>query len=46
LEIASALQYSSNSAQQAGISFDELASYITIVSSVTRRGAIQYQFLN
>jgi len=45
-EIASALQYSSNSAQQAGIGFDELASYITIVSSVTRRGAIQYQFLN
>jgi len=39
LEIATALQYSSNSAQQAGISFDELASYVTVLSSVTRRSA-------
>lgn len=38
-EIASALQRSSNSAQQAGVSFDELASYITVVSSVTRKSA-------
>ena len=38
-EIASALQRSSNSAQQAGVSFEELASYITVVSSVTRKSA-------
>jgi hypothetical protein len=38
-EIASALQRSSNSAQQAGVTFDELASYVTIVSSVTRKSA-------
>ena len=36
-EIAEGLQKSSNSAQQAGVSFDELASYITIISSVTRQ---------
>ena len=41
-EISTALQYSANSAQQAGVSFDELASYITVISSVTRRSAIQY----
>lgn len=39
-EIASALQRSANSAQQAGVTFDELASYITVVSSVTRKSAI------
>ena len=38
-EISTALQYSATSAQQAGVSFNELASYITVVSSVTRRGA-------
>lgn len=38
-EIATALQYSSNSAQQAGVSFDELSSYVTILSSVTRKSA-------
>lgn len=38
-EIASALQRSSNSARQAGVDFDELASYITVVSSVTRKSA-------
>jgi len=36
-EIAEALQKSSNSAQQAGVSFDELASYITVISSITRQ---------
>jgi len=39
LEIATALQYSATSAQQAGVSFDELASYVTTISSVTRRSA-------
>ena len=39
-EIASALQRSSNSAQQAGVGFDKLAAYITVVSSVTRKSAI------
>lgn len=39
-EIATALQRSSNSAQQAGIGFDKLAAYITVVSSVTRKSAI------
>jgi hypothetical protein len=39
-EIAAALQRSSNSAQQAGIGFDKLAAYITVVSSVTRKSAI------
>jgi TP901 family phage tail tape measure protein len=38
-EIASALQRSSASAQQAGVTFDELISYITTVSSVTRQSA-------
>ena len=37
LEISSALQRSSVSAQQAGVSFEELASMITVVSSVSRR---------
>jgi len=37
-EISAALQKSSNSAQQAGVDFDELASYITVISSVTRQG--------
>ena len=39
MEIATALQYSSNSAQQAGVSFDELTSYVTVLSSVTRKSA-------
>jgi len=39
-EIATALQRSANSAQQAGIGFDKLAAYITVVSSVTRKSAI------
>jgi TP901 family phage tail tape measure protein len=38
-EIASAMQRSSNSAMIAGVSFDQLASYITIVSSTTRKSA-------
>lgn len=38
-EIADGLSRSSNSAQQAGVSFQELSSYITIVSSVTRKSA-------
>ena len=38
-EIASAMQRSSNSAQQAGVDFNELASYITVLSSVTRKSA-------
>lgn len=37
LEISSALQRSSVSAQQAGVSFEELASMITVVSDVSRR---------
>lgn len=36
-EISSALQRSSVSAQQAGVSFEELASMITVVSDVSRR---------
>lgn len=36
-EIASAMQRSSVSAQQAGVSLDELASMITVVSDVSRR---------
>lgn len=36
-EISAALQKSSNSAQQAGVDFDALASYITVISSVTRQ---------
>lgn len=38
-EIASALQRSSNSAGQAGVTLEELASYITVLSSVTRKSA-------
>jgi len=38
-EISSAMQRSSNSAQLAGVSFNELASYITIISSVSRKNA-------
>lgn len=38
-EIALALQKSANTAQLAGVDFDRLASYITIVSSVTRKSA-------
>jgi hypothetical protein len=39
-EISAAMQRSANSAKQAGVSYDELASYITIISSVTRKSAI------
>jgi len=38
-EISSAMQRSANSAQQAGVSFDELASYVSIVSATTRKSA-------
>jgi TP901 family phage tail tape measure protein len=38
-ELASALQRSSNIAQQSGVSFEELVAYIGTVSSVTRRSA-------
>lgn len=38
-EISTAMQYSSNSAQQAGVDFEHLAAYITIVSSTTRQSA-------
>ena len=38
-EVATALQYSANSAQQVGVGLEELISYITTVSSVTRRSA-------
>lgn len=38
-ELASALQRSSNSAQQAGVDFDTLVAYIGTVSSVTRKSA-------
>jgi phage tail tube protein FII len=39
-EIAEALSRSSNSAQQAGVSFEKLSAMITVVSSVTRKDAI------
>jgi TP901 family phage tail tape measure protein len=38
-ELAEALQRTANSAQQAGFSFDEIVSYITVVSSVSRKSA-------
>ena len=38
-ELASAMQRSSNVAQQSGVSFNELVAYIGTVSSVTRRSA-------
>jgi TP901 family phage tail tape measure protein len=38
-EIAMALQRSSAAGKLSGVSFDELASYITVVSSVTRKSA-------
>lgn len=38
-EVAEALSRSSNSAQQMGVTFDELASYVAVTSSVTRRSA-------
>ena len=38
-EIALALQRSAASGQQAGVTFEELAAYITTVSSVTRKSA-------
>jgi TP901 family phage tail tape measure protein len=38
-EIATAMKYSSNSAQQAGIDFEHLAAYITIISSTTRQSS-------
>jgi uncharacterized protein YukE len=44
-ELAEALQRTANSAQQAGFSFDEIVSYITVVSSVSRKSAIHYQLM-
>ena len=38
-EIADAMQRSSNSAKQSGVSLETLASYITILSSTTRKSA-------
>lgn len=38
-EIATSMQYSSNSARQAGVDFDHLAAYITVISSTTRQSA-------
>jgi soluble cytochrome b562 len=38
-EVAEALSRSSNSAQQMGVTFDELASFVAVVSSVSRRSA-------
>jgi TP901 family phage tail tape measure protein len=38
-EIGAALQRTSSSAKQAGFTFDEMASYITVISSVTRKSA-------
>lgn len=38
-ELATAMQRSSNVAQQAGVSMEELVAYIGTVSSVTRRSA-------
>ncbi len=38
-ELATALQYSAASGQQAGVSLDKLISYIGLVSSVTRQSA-------
>jgi TP901 family phage tail tape measure protein len=38
-ELAEALQRTANSAQQAGFTFNELVSYIAIVSSVSRKSA-------
>lgn len=38
-ELSTALQYSAASAQQAGVSFDELLSYVATISSVSRRSA-------
>ena len=41
-EIATAMQYSANSARQAGVSYEELAAYITVISSVTRKSSKEY----
>ena len=38
-ELSTALQYSAASAQQAGVSFEELLSYVATISSVSRRSA-------
>lgn len=38
-EIIEAMQRSSNTAREAGVSFNELAAYITVVSSTTRKSA-------
>jgi hypothetical protein len=38
-ELSEALQRSSNSASQAGVSYDELLSYVGTISSVTRKSA-------
>jgi len=43
-EIASAMQRSSNSAQLAGISYEQLASYITIISATTRKSSRVCQY--
>lgn len=39
LELAEAMRRSSSVAQQAGVSFENLAAYVTVASSVTRRSA-------
>jgi len=38
-EISTAMKFSSNSAQQAGVDFNHLAAYITVVSSTTRQSS-------
>jgi len=38
-EIADAMQRSSNSAMQAGVSLDDLAAYITVISATTRKSS-------
>jgi len=38
-EISTAMQYSANSAAQAGVNYDHLAAYITVISSTTRQSA-------
>lgn len=38
-EISTAMKYGSNTAQQVGVDFNHLASYITVISSTTRQSA-------
>lgn len=38
-EISTAMKYSSNSAQEAGVDFNHLAAYITVISSTTRQSS-------